>query len=249
MKIPKIVEDQFWEEHRGRNVKRPFRKELYEWLKTAYHVEGMSIVEIADVFSSHRIRVDRLLGWYELRVGEAERIRRGAFGKLSGSAKSKLNDKRWMLEKWKKGWAVQTIAEDLSCGRTTVYRYLKKYGAKMRPSLKKTPQQRKLVAALKESGFKLSKRCLEYQVSGPKGWPLAIDVALLKSKIAIEVDGSVHLGREDQDSMRDAYLESLGWTVIHFWNGEVDRDVKGVVKKVRALRRKVQERRAVTTSK
>ena len=42
-----------------------------------------------------------------------------------------------------------------------------------------------------------------------------------QTKLVIEVDGSSHDHRKTEDRLRDAYMESLGYTVIRFTNEEV----------------------------
>ena len=48
----------------------------------------------------------------------------------------------------------------------------------------------------------------------------------------IELDGSQHLDQEDYDAERTLYLESLGYTVIRFWNDQVMNDIEGVIKAI-----------------
>lgn len=66
----------------------------------------------------------------------------------------------------------------------------------------------------------------EYAISLGKrtiGYPTCykVDIANIERKIAIEIDGFTHHSRHEQDIKKDAKLESLGWTVIRFWNKEV----------------------------
>jgi len=49
------------------------------------------------------------------------------------------------------------------------------------------------------------------------------DFACHRAKIIVELDGSQH-GEDDHlkyDSQRTAFLESRGYRVLRFWNGEV----------------------------
>ena len=50
-----------------------------------------------------------------------------------------------------------------------------------------------------------------------------------KVKLIIELDGSQHLGQEEQDADRTSYLESQGYKVIRFWNNQVMNDIEGVI--------------------
>jgi very-short-patch-repair endonuclease len=56
-----------------------------------------------------------------------------------------------------------------------------------------------------------------------------VDFAAPRKKLIIEVDGSQHLGQEEYDSERTAFLESKGYRVIRFWDGEVMNDIEGVM--------------------
>ena len=48
-------------------------------------------------------------------------------------------------------------------------------------------------------------------------------------KLIIELDGSQHLDQEEYDADRTAFLESRGYRVLRFWNGEVMNDLEGVL--------------------
>ena len=52
---------------------------------------------------------------------------------------------------------------------------------------------------------------------------LYLDLALPGRSIAIEVDGTSHrsLISKERDARKTAYLESLGWTVLRFWNKDI----------------------------
>lgn len=57
-----------------------------------------------------------------------------------------------------------------------------------------------------------------------------VDFACSEHRIVVEVDGSQH-GDEasvSYDEQRTTFLKSLGWTVLRFWNGDVQRDIDGV---------------------
>ncbi|WP_202329893.1 endonuclease domain-containing protein [Mesorhizobium sp. L-8-3] len=61
-----------------------------------------------------------------------------------------------------------------------------------------------------------------------------VDFACPEKKLVIEIDGSHHgeAGQAEADRIRDAKLQSLGWTVLRFWNDDVLRDVAGVCQHV-----------------
>ena len=50
-----------------------------------------------------------------------------------------------------------------------------------------------------------------------------------KLKLVVEIDGSSHVGKENYDARRQAFLEHLGLTVLRFDDGAVKRDPAGVV--------------------
>jgi very-short-patch-repair endonuclease len=57
--------------------------------------------------------------------------------------------------------------------------------------------------------------------------PYAADLACRQAKLVVELDGSQHVASE-YDMERTRVLESRGWTVIRFWNSEVDENADGV---------------------
>lgn len=59
-----------------------------------------------------------------------------------------------------------------------------------------------------------------------------IDLACREAKLAVELDGSQHLERSAEDQERTAFLESLGWRVIRFWNSEVSENPEGVAEAI-----------------
>lgn len=53
-----------------------------------------------------------------------------------------------------------------------------------------------------------------------------------KAKLVIELDGSQHLIQEEYDTERTKYLESMGYTVIRFWNNDVKKDMDSVIRAI-----------------
>jgi very-short-patch-repair endonuclease len=51
--------------------------------------------------------------------------------------------------------------------------------------------------------------------------PFYIDFAQRQGRLAIELDGETHVGREKEDAARTRFLESQGWRVIRFTNDEL----------------------------
>jgi len=59
-----------------------------------------------------------------------------------------------------------------------------------------------------------------------------IDVANPRHKIAIEIDGNSHRGKELLDAKKDEYLRANGWTVYRVTNRQIARDFAGVLQDV-----------------
>lgn len=60
-----------------------------------------------------------------------------------------------------------------------------------------------------------------------------IDLACREAKVAIELDGCQHADSID-DEKRTAFLKSLGWTVLRFWNSEAEQNPDGVAQVILA---------------
>ncbi|WP_431358000.1 endonuclease domain-containing protein [Sphingomonas glacialis] len=60
-----------------------------------------------------------------------------------------------------------------------------------------------------------------------------IDIACREAKLAIELDGGQHTD-SPYDEERTAFLESLGWQVLRFWNSEVITNPGGVTEAILA---------------
>jgi len=61
-----------------------------------------------------------------------------------------------------------------------------------------------------------------------------LDFACRSVRLAVELDGSQHLEAISYDDQRTAFLQSLGWTVLRFWNGDVRDNVDGVTEAILA---------------
>jgi len=53
-------------------------------------------------------------------------------------------------------------------------------------------------------------------------------------KLIIEIDGEHHLRKQEVDTERSNYLESLGFKVIRFWNKEINCEINNVIKRIEA---------------
>jgi len=58
--------------------------------------------------------------------------------------------------------------------------------------------------------------------------PYYLDFAARFERLAIELDGETHVGREGYDVARTQWLETQGWRVIRFTNGDVMSNPDGV---------------------
>jgi len=54
-----------------------------------------------------------------------------------------------------------------------------------------------------------------------------LDFACREVRLGVELDGSQHLA-SSRDAARTAFLESLGWKVVRFWNSDVLENPDGV---------------------
>ena len=62
--------------------------------------------------------------------------------------------------------------------------------------------------------------------------PFFVDFICLEAMLVVEVDGSQHAEREDQDESRSAFLRDYGCRVLRYWNFDVIRDVDSVVQQI-----------------
>jgi very-short-patch-repair endonuclease len=56
-----------------------------------------------------------------------------------------------------------------------------------------------------------------------------VDFCAPSRKLVIELDGSQHLEQGDYDRQRTEFLRARGYRVLRFWNGDVEKDVDGVM--------------------
>jgi len=64
-----------------------------------------------------------------------------------------------------------------------------------------------------------------------------VDFYIAEAKLVIELDGSQHFEEsgQEKDAQRDAYLESLGLTVLRIPNNAVTENFRGVCEKISQL--------------
>ena len=65
--------------------------------------------------------------------------------------------------------------------------------------------------------------------------PFIADFACVSLKLIVELDGESHIGQESEtyDKNRTLYLNSKGWTVLRFWNGDVYENLDAVIENIR----------------
>ena len=61
--------------------------------------------------------------------------------------------------------------------------------------------------------------------------PFIADLACREARLIVEIDGGQHV-ESFQDGARTAFLEAAGWTVIRFWNGDVNTNPDGVAEAI-----------------
>jgi very-short-patch-repair endonuclease len=62
-----------------------------------------------------------------------------------------------------------------------------------------------------------------------------LDFYAPKIKLAIEVDGSSHIGKEDYDATRQKYIESFKIKVIRFTDEQVFGNVNNVIEEIESV--------------
>ena len=59
--------------------------------------------------------------------------------------------------------------------------------------------------------------------------PYIVDFVCLEARLIIEADGGQHMEQLDYDARRAKKLESMGYTVIRFWNHEILGQIDAVL--------------------
>jgi very-short-patch-repair endonuclease len=61
--------------------------------------------------------------------------------------------------------------------------------------------------------------------------PYIADLVCRQARLVVEIDGSQHI-ESPSDEARTRHLEAEGWTVIRFWNSEVNANPEGVAEEI-----------------
>ncbi|MBI4091052.1 MAG: endonuclease domain-containing protein [Candidatus Komeilibacteria bacterium] len=95
-----------------------------------------------------------------------------------------------------------------------------------------TPQERKLWYHLRGRNFLGHKFRRQHPIGA-----YIVDFCCEEKKIIIELDGGHHADTHQHrnDHLRDDVLRSEGFRVLRVWNNEIDRNLDGVVEKIKQL--------------
>ena len=95
-----------------------------------------------------------------------------------------------------------------------------------------TPQERKLWWYIRNRQFYGYRFLRQYCIGS-----YIADFVCLQKHIVIEIDGGQHNQPEDieYDKRRTSYLNSKGYTVVRFWNHEINTNIEGVYLKLQQV--------------
>lgn len=93
---------------------------------------------------------------------------------------------------------------------------------------KMTDAERKLWYALRDRRFEGFKFLRQVPIG-----PFVADFVCRREGLIIEVDGGQHALQIDKDEARTAFLMAEGFRVVRFWNGDVLKNLEGVLTIIR----------------
>ncbi|WP_010185951.1 endonuclease domain-containing protein [Sphingomonas sp. PAMC 26605] len=64
--------------------------------------------------------------------------------------------------------------------------------------------------------------------------PFYADFVCQAARLVVEIDGETHVGNEERDARRTAFLEREGYRVLRFSNADVMQNVEGVTQVIRS---------------
>lgn len=90
-----------------------------------------------------------------------------------------------------------------------------------------TPQERHIWQALRDLNLRIGTRFRRQAAIGP----YIADFADYGRRLVIELDGSQHgkFAQAERDARRDEFLAGQGFTVLRFWNSDVNANPDGVL--------------------
>ncbi|MBP6889394.1 MAG: DUF559 domain-containing protein [Candidatus Moranbacteria bacterium] len=89
-----------------------------------------------------------------------------------------------------------------------------------------TPQESKLWSRLKNQA--LGHRFVRQYAHGP----YRVDFCCVEKKLAIDIDGWKRRDNKDHDRDRATYFSDFDYTVLRFWNNEINENLNEVVTKI-----------------
>ena len=101
------------------------------------------------------------------------------------------------------------------------------------------PQARRMRRDSTSAEDKLWQQLRRHQVGGLKFrrqhslGRFVVDFYCAETGLIIEVDGPIHDGLTERDSMRQEFIEALGFRVLRFTNDQIENDLDTVIKKIR----------------
>jgi len=64
--------------------------------------------------------------------------------------------------------------------------------------------------------------------------PYIVDFVCLDAKLIIEADGGQHAEQAAYDTRRTAWLETMGYRVMRFWNHEILKELYNVLEPIQS---------------
>ncbi len=94
---------------------------------------------------------------------------------------------------------------------------------------KLTPQKEKLWKLLRNKRYKNLKFRRQYPIG-----KYIVDFICREKRLIIELDGGQHNEPNNiqSDISRSKYIEQYGYTILRFWNNEIDNNIEGVFKEI-----------------
>ncbi len=89
-----------------------------------------------------------------------------------------------------------------------------------------TPQESKLWSRLKNKA--LGHRFVRQHAHGP----YMVDFCCIKKRLIIDIDGWKRKDNKERDRDRAAYFSDFDYTVLRFWNNEINDNLSGVVTQI-----------------
>ena len=64
-----------------------------------------------------------------------------------------------------------------------------------------------------------------------------VDFLCPEKKLIIEIDGGQHNVDENiiQDNIRSQYIQNNGYTILRFWNNEINENIDGVCERIKEI--------------